>query len=167
MPHTKKITGEFWNHTGPAQGKNAQPRNLRRSFAAVFAGIATVVALSLGTDQILHELHVYPPWGEPMRDSAPNLLALTYRSVFNVVGGYVTAHLAPRSGMRHVIALGIVGSMLGLLGAIATIPMNIGPAWYPIGLVVTALPGCWLGGVLWNGSGGRRSGEEQSGPGPS
>ncbi len=148
MTHTEETTQEVWNEAGATPVENAPARNVPRSFAAVFAGIVTVVALSLGTDQILHELHVYPPWGEPMRDTAPNLLALTYRSVFNVVGGYVTARLAPRSSMRHAIALGVVGSVLGLVGAIATIPMNIGPAWYPIGLVVTALPGCWLGGVL-------------------
>jgi hypothetical protein len=157
MTHTKETTQESWNEAGIAQVENAPARNLPRSFAAVFAGIATVVVLSLATDQILHELEVYPPWGEPMRAAAPNLLALTYRSAYNVVGGYVTARLAPRSRMHHVFALGIVGFVLGLLGAIATIPMNIGPAWYPIGLVITALPGCWLGGVIRQ----RRSGPDE------
>jgi hypothetical protein len=160
MTYAKETTQELLNQAGATQVENAPPRNLPRSFAAVFAGIVTVVVLSLATDQVLHELDVYPPWGEPMRDAAPNLLALTYRSVYNVVGGYVTARLAPRSAMRHVVALGIVGLVLGLLGAIATIPMNIGPAWYPIGLVITALPGCWLGGVLYR----RRYGADAPSP---
>jgi hypothetical protein len=34
-------------------------------------------------------------------------------------------------------------------GAFATVPMNLGPAWYPIALAVTALPLAWLGGALY------------------
>jgi hypothetical protein len=50
--------------------------------------------------------------------------------------------------MRHALVLGTVGTLLALAGAIATIPRNLGPAWYPIALVVTALPCSWLGGIL-------------------
>jgi hypothetical protein len=46
------------------------------------------------------------------------------------------------------ILLGFIGVGLGLVGAIATIPMHLGPAWYPISIVVTALPFTWLGGML-------------------
>lgn len=60
----------------------------------------SVAVLSLGTDQILHMLDVYPAWGEPMRDIEDNLLALFYRSVYAVIGGYVTARLASASPMR-------------------------------------------------------------------
>jgi len=38
------------------------------------------------------------------------------------------------------------GLVLSLAGAIAT--MELGPDWYPIALVLTALPCAWLGGVL-------------------
>jgi hypothetical protein len=50
--------------------------------------------------------------------------------------------------MRYVMILGIIGLVLGTLGAIVTIPMKMAPAWYPIALAVTALPCTWLGGVL-------------------
>lgn len=73
---------------------------------------------------------------------------LTYRCAYNVVGGYITARRAPRNPMRHALILGSIGVVLGLIGAIATIPLKLGPAWYPISLVVTALPFTWLGGVL-------------------
>jgi len=52
-----------------------------RSAAAVLAGFLAVAVLSLVTDQILHVLQVYPPWGAPMWDPKLNLLALTYRTV--------------------------------------------------------------------------------------
>lgn len=124
------------------------PRRLLRSTGAVLLGFVAVVVLSLGTDQMLHVLEVYPPWGRPMYDPGLNLLALAYRSVYGVAGSYVAARVAPHAPMRHALALGVIGVALSLAGAIATIPIDLGPAWYPIALVLTALPCAWLGGVL-------------------
>lgn len=124
------------------------PRNLLRSAGALLAGFVSVVVLSLGTDQILHVFGVYPPWGEPMREASLNLLALSYRCIYGVVGPYIAARLAPRVPMAHALILGGVGFVLSLLGAIASFPLDIGPSWFPIALVVTALPLAWLGGGL-------------------
>lgn len=114
----------------------------------MLAGFVAVVVLSLGTDQVLHVFGVYPPWGEPMHDPGLNLLALSYRTVYAVAGSYVTARLAPHSPMGHAMAVGILGLVVGTAGAVATIPMDLGPAWYPIALALSALPCAWLGGVL-------------------
>jgi len=128
---------------------STHPRRLWRSTAAVLAGFVAIVALSLGTDQVLHMLSIYPPWGQPMREPGLNLLALAYRTLYAVVGCYITARLAPRNPMRHALVLGSVGFVLSLAGAIAAITMaDLGPNWYPIALVLTALPCAWLGGVL-------------------
>lgn len=121
-------------------------RRLGRSVLAVIAGFLTVVVLSLGTDQLLHMLRIYPPWDQPMHEPGLNLLALSYRIVYTILGSYVTARLAPHSPMRHAWILGFIGLCFGLLGAIVAIPMNLGPAWYPIAIVLTALPCAWLGG---------------------
>jgi hypothetical protein len=115
----------------------------------VLAGFLTVVVLSLATDQLLHVLHVYPPWGQTMFDPRLNLLALSYRIVYTILGSYVTARLAPHSPMRHVWVLGVIGLVLGTAGAIATIPMKLGPNWYPIAIALTALPCAWIGGKLY------------------
>jgi hypothetical protein len=104
--------------------------------------------LSLGTDQILHVLKVYPPWGEPMWDPGLNFLALAYRCVYTVSAGYITATLAPRNPMRHVWVLGVIGLVMSVSGVIATSGMDLGPRWYPIALAVTSLPCVWLGGVF-------------------
>jgi hypothetical protein len=124
------------------------PRRLLRSAAAVFLGFFAVVVLSLGTDQVLHVLEVYPPWGEPMYEPGLNLLALAYRTVYAVAGSYIAARLAPHAPMRHALALGAVGLVLSSAGTITTSGMDLGPNWYPIALVLTALPCAWLGGVL-------------------
>src|SRR5690606_2269321 len=96
---------------------SAPPRRLLNSAVAILAGFLCVAVLSLGTDQILHILDVYPPWGEPMRGVGDNLLALFYRCVYAVIGGYVTARLAPSAPMRHVLILGCIGTILSALGA--------------------------------------------------
>jgi len=140
--------------TIPMTRTSSYPRRVGRSVAAVLLGFVAVVVLSLGSDQVLHMLGVYPPWGQPMFDPGLNLLALSYRIVYTVVGSYITARFAPHSPMRHAWALGIIGSVVGVAGAIATIPMHLGPAWYPIALALAALPCAWLGGVLH-----RRQGE--------
>ena len=119
-----------------------------RSVVAILVGFVSVVALSLGTDQVLHVLNVYPPWGQPMFDPGLNLLALSYRMVYGVLGSYIAAALAPRNPMRHALILGFIGLPLSVLGVIAALKMNLGPVWYPVALMVTTLPCAWLGGVL-------------------
>jgi hypothetical protein len=77
------------------------------------------------------------------------VLALSYRIVYAVLGGFVTARLAPRAPMRHVTVLPVIGLVLGIVGAIAAVTRgDLGPNWYPIAIAVTAYPCTWLGGRL-------------------
>jgi hypothetical protein len=124
-------------------------RRLGRSVAAIVAGFLAVAALSLATDQLLHVLRVYPPWGEPMWDPRLNALALSYRMVYTILGGYITAALAPYAPMRHVAIGGAIGFLAGTVGAIVAIRMaDLGPNWYPIALALTGFPCVWLGGLI-------------------
>jgi hypothetical protein len=120
-----------------------------RRIGAVLAGMAVGVVLSLGTDQVLHVLKVYPPWGESMSDSL-FLLATSYRLVYGVIGSYVMARLAPDQPMKHALAGGVIGVVVSTLGAVATWNHQppLGPHWYPVALIVTAMPCAWLGGKL-------------------
>ena len=122
---------------------------MSRSIGALLAGFLFVVVLSLGTDMVLHATGVFPPLGQSMSD-ALFLLATAYRTVYGVVGSYITARLAPDRPMQHALAGGIVGLALSIAGAVAT--WNRGPAfgphWYPLALVATAMPCAWAGGSL-------------------
>jgi hypothetical protein len=121
-----------------------------RGTGAVLAGFLAVFVLSLGTDQVLHVLKVYPPWGQAMSD-ALFLVATAYRVVYGVVGGYITARLAPPDRpMKHAAALGILGLVVGTLGVVATLSKGpaLGPLWYPIVIALAALPCSLLGGVV-------------------
>ncbi len=126
----------------------APPRNLARSALAVIAGFVAIFVTSLGTDQVLHALGVYPPWGEPMQQTSLNLLALSYRLVYDTFGCALTAWLSPRNPMRHALTLGLIGLVLSSLGAVGAIMQDLGPAWYPILLALSSLPTAWLGGWL-------------------
>jgi hypothetical protein len=118
-----------------------------RSIWAVTAGIVANVVLSLGTDQLFHVLDVYPPWGQRMTDNL-FILALSYRLVYGAGSGYLTAWLAPRNPMKHAMILGVIGTALGLAGAIANGNADLGPAWYTYGLAASAIPTVWLGASI-------------------
>jgi hypothetical protein len=120
-------------------------RSFLRSAVAFISGFLVVVVLSLGSDLLLRRLGVLPPLDQPTGD-ALLFVAFTYRTVYSVLGSYVVASLAPYAPMAHALISGAVGFVLSLAGAIAM--WRLGSHWYPIALVITALPCAWLGGAL-------------------
>jgi hypothetical protein len=128
----------------------APARVIGRSMLAVVAGLFTGALLSIAVDVVLHWLRVFPPWGEPVSDG-PLALATIYRATFSIFGCYVTARMAPANPMKHALILGAIGVVFSAVGAITT--WNRGPAfaphWYPVALVVIALPCAWLGGKVF------------------
>lgn len=89
--------------TTSAAGAAKTPRQLGRSALALLAGFVVVVVLSLGTDIVLHALKIFPALGERMSDGL-FLLATVYRTLYAIVGSYVTARLAPCLPMAHAMA---------------------------------------------------------------
>jgi len=126
-----------------------RPRRRLRSIGAVFAGFLVVAVLSLGTDVALRATGVFPPWNQPMSDALFGL-ATVYRTLYAVLGSYVTARLAPHAPMKHALAGGVVGLVLSTVGAVTTWDRgrDFGPHWYPLALVATAMPCAWAGGRL-------------------
>jgi hypothetical protein len=128
---------------------DTEPRRLWRSTGAVLLGIMAGAALSLGTDQVLHVLQVYPPWGQPMYEPGLNLLALAYRCVYDALGFYVIARLAPRNPARHVRVGAAIGLVLSAAGVLAALTADLGPLWYPIALALSTMPCAWLAVALY------------------
>jgi len=119
-----------------------------RSVWAVFAGVLFIIVVTTIVDVLLHLAGVYSAMNQPMNDRLA-LLATSYRIVISVAGAWLTAKLAPDKPMRHALILGAVGVVLGVFGLVYTWNMGLGPHWYPIALVVLAIPQCWLGGKLY------------------
>ncbi len=134
-------------------GETLPTRRIGRSIVALLAGFVVVVILSVGTDALLRATGLFPPLGQsplgqPMSD-ALFLLATAYRIVYAIVGSYITARFAPYRPMQHALVGGLIGLVLSIVGAVATWNKTaLGPHWYPLALVVTALPCAWVGGKL-------------------
>ena len=130
----------------PQQGR------VLRSIGAVLAGLLLIIIITTATDSVMHTTGVFPLAGEPM-SNALWLLATAYRIVYGVAGSFIAARLAPDRPMRHALALGVVGFVLSIVGAVATWDRGpgFGPKWYPLALVVIAIPCAWLGGKLGGG----------------
>ena len=125
------------------------PGRRGRSAVALVTGLLVGVILSLGTDQILHVLKIYPPWGQTMSDEL-FLLATAYRVVYTILGSYIAARLAPSRPMWHAMVLGVVGLVVSIAGAAATWNTNppVGPHWYALLIAAISIPCAWLGGWI-------------------
>ena len=122
-------------------------RSIGRSIVALLAGFVVVVILSLGTDLALHAAGIFPSLGHTMSNPL-FLLATVYRTLYAVVGSYITARLAPNRPMGHALLGGGIGLVGAVVGAVVTWNKDLGPHWYPLALVATALPCAWLGGRI-------------------
>jgi hypothetical protein len=125
------------------------PRRIGRSIFAVLVGAVVGVVLSIGTDALLQKTGLYPPSHQSPRDSFL-LLATAYRTLYGILGSYLTARLAPDRPLGHALALGAIGTVLGIVGVVVTWghAPALGHEWYPIALAVLAMPQSWLAGKL-------------------
>ena len=79
------------------------------------------------------------------------------RSIFALLAGFVVnvtltlatdLGLAPNRPMQHALLGGAIGLVLSIVGAVTTWNSGLGPHWYPLALIVVAMPTAWLGGKL-------------------
>ncbi len=124
-------------------------RHMSRSIGAVVAGFVVVVILSIGTDKVLSVVGIFPTNGQVMSSGLFGL-ATVYRTIYGVLGSYVTALLAPHKPMQHSLIGGAIGLALSIAGAVVTWnhQPTLGPHWYPVALIITAMPGAWAGAKL-------------------
>ena len=120
-----------------------------KSVLAILAGFVFTVVAHLATDAVMKSLGVLPKPGQPFTDALA-ALALGYRLVWAVIGNVITARLAPSRPMFHCMIGAGIGILLGTLGTIATWNRGpeFGPHWYPIALILTAVPIAWLGAKI-------------------
>ena len=123
--------------------------NILKSIGAVLAGFVFIVITHNVTDFILESLGIFTPPTQRFDTTWMVVTALVYRIVFSIAGCYITAWLAPSRPMLHAFILGGIGLVLSTIAAIMLIPMDLGPAWYPIALAVISLPCGWVGGKLY------------------
>ena len=121
--------------------------HIGRSILALVVGIAGGIILTLITDAVLHKVGVFPPLGQ-WTPSGPLALATVYRVVYGIVGAYIVARLAPNKPMLHALISGAIGVIASAAGAVVRWDKNLGPHWYAIALIITALPCAWVGAKI-------------------
>ncbi len=124
-------------------------RRIGRSILALLAGFIVNVVLSVATDFALQAMGVLPHIGRGTMNDSQCALAASYRALFGVFSSYVVARLAPYRPLEHALLGAGIGMMLATAGAVATWNAALGPHWYPLSLIVLALPSGWAGARLW------------------
>ena len=117
-----------------------------RIAGALIAGFATVAILSTGADTVLHAMNYYPNDGTAGPDTGL-AVALAYRTLFTVLGGFICAWLAPSHPLRLATILGCIGFVPAIAGVIAM--WGLGHHWYGIALALLAIPSTAFGGWLF------------------
>ena len=124
-----------------------------RSIGSVVLGyvvlaLITIVGTSAAAALLLPRRPAAPQPGMPPPLTTSYLAAnLTLSTLAAVVGGYVTARMAPARPMVHVAVLALLIVALSILSSRS--PMSTGqPAWYKRILPLLGLVGAVVGGLL-------------------
>jgi hypothetical protein len=115
-----------------------------KSLVAVILGLAAGALLSIAADMLFIVLGLLDASGIQHAPPFTVIGILVYRFVFQTIGCYLAARLAPDHPMRHAFALGVTGFLLAIAGAVFL--WDAAPPYYNIALVLTALPAAWIGG---------------------
>jgi len=130
-----------------------------QSVLAVVAGFLVTAAASTAVDAIMHATGIFPSSARSMSDLL-FVIASTYRALFTVAGGFLTARLAPNRPMHHAWILAGTGLVAGVAGIVFYFLVGrerLGPAWYPVSIAAEAIPCVWFGGRLSTSGSGSRS----------
>lgn len=127
---------------------------IMRSIGAIAAGAAVAVILTIGSDAAMQALGLLPRPGAPPTDFSL-LIATVYRTLYGTLAAYLTARMAPHHPRIHALIGGAIGLLVCIIGAVATWNGGFGPHWYPLALILLAIPQAWLGGSLGAASGNR------------
>src|SRR5262249_23244180 len=107
------------------------------------------ILLSVATDRLIYALGLAAN-GQRMPDWML-AIAAGYRIVFSIISSYLIAALAGRRPMLHAMVAGVLGFIVSIVGAGTGWNQveTYGPHWYPIVLVIAAIPTAWLGATLY------------------
>ncbi len=83
--------------------------NTIKGIGAVLAGIVTIVVTHTATDYVLESLGIFTKPDQGFHITWMVVTATIYRCLYTVLGGYVTAALAPNRPMFYAVILGLIG----------------------------------------------------------
>lgn len=122
-------------------------KSIWKSIGAVMAGFLLGAVLSIGADIVFSSAGLMNM--ENFKDTSPGIIfvVIVYRFIFNVCGCYLTAKLAPNKPMKHALIIGVIGTIVAILGSAAMWDQAV--AWYNISVILISIPSAWLGAKLF------------------
>ncbi|HEX7665247.1 MAG TPA: hypothetical protein VF407_12065 [Polyangiaceae bacterium] len=119
-----------------------------RALFSILAGLSVTGALSAIADRIMIAVGFFPADGSTMADSR-FAVALAYRIVFQIGGCALAGRLAKNHPMRIAMILATIGFVGTAASTLATWNRtDMGPHWYALAIVITALPCGFVGGLV-------------------
>lgn len=133
---------------GATKAGGKEDGTILRSIGAIAAGAAVAIVFSIASDVAMQAMGLLPRPGSAPPTDGPLLIATIYRTLYGVLAAYLMARLAPHSPLLHALIGGAIGLLVCIIGAAATWNGQYGPHWYPLALILLAMPQAWLGGRL-------------------
>jgi hypothetical protein len=122
--------------------------NVLKAILAILVGFVFIGVTHNGTDFILESLGIFTPPAVRFDTTWMVVTATVYRNLFLIAAGYLTAAIAPAPKMRYVVILGVIGTLMGVVGIVANTIYDLGSVWYPYALVILGFPCLYLGAKL-------------------
>ena len=119
---------------------------MTRLILSILAGMIVTTVLSTLTDVVLHVTDVYPPYDQPLFATDLLTLSTTYRFIFQIFGGWVTARIAQEQASKALWIMGIIGAMFWMGGTLAM--PDMAPLWYGAVGAFLSVPSVLIGGRL-------------------
>lgn len=110
-----------------------------RAFTSLVVGVAFTIVATLLVDTLLRTYDVFPSADLPMSTQSA-VLALAYRVAIGFVAGQIAAAISPWNFSTHAVILGLAVIVANLFGIATIWNRGIGPQWYPIAILVLAIP---------------------------
>ncbi len=118
-----------------------------KSVGAIFAGFLIAVLPTLFTDLLLEKAGIMNTKPFDANPVWMIVIVIIYRGIYNTTGSYFTAKFAPGRPLRLAMIGGFIGLAISIIGTI--VMWDVPPHWYPITLILLALPSAWIGGTLY------------------
>ncbi len=122
-------------------------KNTFISIGAILIGFVLSAVLSVVTDILLEKLDWMSQANFAQTSLSVIILIVLYRFIYNTIGCFLIAKLAPNNPMKHVVIIGVIGTILSVLGSIAMWDKAI--PFYNIAIILIAFPSAWVGGKLF------------------
>jgi len=122
-------------------------KTIWKSIGAIAAGFLLGAVLSIVADILFNSADLMNMENFKETSSGIIFVVIVYRFIFNVCGCYLTAKLAPSKPMKHALIIGVIGTVLAILGSAAMWDKAV--AWYNVTVILISFPSAWLGAKLF------------------